>query len=244
MVTLRVLLNTHFRMSPLPCRLSPMTTARLAGLVVETRDHPGTAAKLFTALDLHAAVLDDITAELRLDSGTVVQFRQGPSPTRIGLCFAIPDLCAAARSLDEQRIVWDAIGPNRIRLPRGGLAVDVTEGRPGLTAVTLFVYDVSAATRLWRSLGLTVTDATPAETDPTDPPEPATDVELGGVTLQLRGCGLRPVTMAHMVIRVEDPLSCCIGLDHAGWDYRRDGEAVVTRTPDGCGVTLTPALRR
>jgi hypothetical protein len=61
------------------------THTRIAGLIVQTYDHPGTAARLFTALGLHTVVLDDAVAELRLDSGAVVHFRQGRSPTRIAL---------------------------------------------------------------------------------------------------------------------------------------------------------------
>jgi hypothetical protein len=89
-----------------------------------------------------------------------------------------------------------------------------------------------------RALGVPVNDATPAaaDTDPTDPAEPAVDVDvqLGAARLEVRGCGLRPITVgAHVVIRVSDPLGCCVGLDFAGWDYRRDGEALTIRTPDG-----------
>ena len=221
-----------------------MTAPRLAGLAVDVADHPVATSRQFGALGLHVATLDEL-AEIRLDDGTVLQLRQGQgrAPTRIGLGFAVPDLGAAAGALDEQRLTWDAAGPNRIRIGRGDLTVDVTEGRSGLTDATLFVYDVGAATRFWRTLGLTATDTTPADTDPADPPD-AADVPLNGATLQLRGCGLQPATMAHMVLRVEDPIGCCVGLDHAGWDHRRDGEALVMRTPDGCGVRLVPPLRR
>jgi len=235
----------EFRMSPRPGRIPTVTVPRLAGLVLETAGHPGTVARLFTPLGLNVAVLDDTAAELRLDSGGVVQLRQGTSPTRIGLGFTVPDICAMARALDEQRIGWTVPGPNTIRVDRDGMTVDVTEGKPGLTDVMLYVSDVAGSARFWRTLGLEVGDATPAaaDADPTDPAEPAADVELDGVTLRVRGCGVRPVTLAHMVIRVADPLGCCVGLDFAAWDYRRDGAALVTRTPDGCGVRLVPPLR-
>ncbi len=160
-----------------------MTHARLAGIDLETTDHPGTIAKLCIALGLHAVVLDDAVAELRLDTGTIVQFRQGRTPTRITLTFAVPDLCSAARAIDAQRLGWEATGPNRIRIKRdGGLTVDVTQGNSGLHAVTLSVSDVVANARFWRTLGLTVTDAASAasDADPTDPDEPAVDVRLGG----------------------------------------------------------------
>lgn len=88
-------------------------------------------------------------------------------------------------------------------------------------------------------------DATPAaaDADPTDPAEPAVDVELSDVRLEVLGCGLRPVTMgAHVVIRVDGPMSYTLGLDYGGWDYRRDGAAVVMRTPDGCNVRVVPPL--
>ena len=83
-------------MSPRPGRLCAVTlTPRLRGLVLETADHPATTAKLFTPLGLNVAVLDDAVAELRLDSGGVIQFCQGRTPTRIGLSFGVADLCGA-----------------------------------------------------------------------------------------------------------------------------------------------------
>ncbi len=223
-----------------------MTPARLAGLVLETADHPGTVAKLFTALGLNVAVLDDTTAELRLDSGTVVQLRQGTSPTRIGLRLSVPDLCVAAGALDEQRTPWTVPDPNVIRIERGDLTVDVTEGRPSLTGVTLYTADVGASARFWRALSMEVVDANAAaaEADPADPYEPAVDVRLGGAVLMLRGCGVRPPTLAHTVIRVAEPIASCVGLDFAGWPYRREGAALVMRTPDGAGVRVVPPLRK
>ena len=135
--------------------------------------------------------------------------------------------------------------PNTIRIERGDLTVDVTEGWPGLTGVTMFVGDVAAAARFWRALSMSVTDATPAaaDADPTDPAELAVDVQLGGVGLMLRGCGVRPVTLAHAVIRVAEPLAATVWLDHDGVDYRRDQESLMFRTPDGCGLRLVPRLR-
>ncbi len=131
-----------------------------------------------------------LTAELRLDAGTLVQFRQGKTPTRIGLGLNVPDPCAAARALD--RIPWTVPGPNVIQISRGDLTVDATEGAPGLVAVTLSVADVDARARFRRTLGLTVTDANAAaaDADP-EPDEPAVDVQLDGV-LNLRECGVRP----------------------------------------------------
>ena len=223
-----------------------MTSPRLAGLAVDVADHPVATSRLFGALGLHVATLDEL-AEIRLDDGTVLQFRQGPTPTRIGLGFAVPDLCAAAQALDEHRghTSWDVAGPNIIRIGRGDLTADVTEAETSsLVAVTLYVSDVAASVRFWAALGLTVTDVAPVDADDPDPPEPAADVQLAGVTIQLRGCGLRPITFVHMVIRVADPLGCRVGLDHVGWDYRQDGDAVVTaRTPDGCGVRVTRQRR-
>ena len=221
-------------------------TPHLAGLAADVADHPIAVARLFGALGLHVARLDGL-AEIRLDDGTVLQFRQGPTPTRIGLGFAVPDLCAAAQALDEHRghTSWDVAGPNIIRIGRGDLTADVTEAETSsLVAVTLYVSDVAASVRFWAALGLTVTDVAPVDADDPDPPEPAADVQLAGVTIQLRGCGLRPITFVHMVIRVADPLGCRVGLDHVGWDYRQDGDAVVTaRTPDGCGVRVTRQRR-
>ena len=222
-----------------------MTAPRLAGLAVDVADHPIAVARRFGALGLHVAVLDGL-AEIRLDDGTVLRLRHSEAPTRIALRLAVPDLAAVALALDEHRghTSWEVAGPNVIRIGRGDLTVEVTEGRPGLTDVTMFVGDVARSARFWQSLGLTVIDTTPAENDPADPPEPAADVQLAGVTIQLRGCGLRPITFVHMVIRVADPLGCRVGLDHAGWDYRQDGDAVVTaRTPDGCGVRVTRQRR-
>ena len=222
-----------------------MTSPRLAGLAVAVADHPIAVARRFGALGLHVAVLDGL-AEIWLDDGTVLRLRHSEAPTRIAVRFAVPDLGAAAQALDEHRghTSWEVAGPNVIRIGRGDLTVEVTEGRPGLTDVTMFVGDVARSARFWQSLGLTVIDTTPAENDPADPPEPAADVQLAGVTIQLRGCGLRPITFVHMVIRVADPLGCRVGLDHAGWDYRQDGDAVVTaRTPDGCGVRVTRQRR-
>jgi hypothetical protein len=159
----------------------------------------------------------------------------------------VAHLYAADRALDEQRIGWDVPGPNVIQISRDSLTVDVTEGKPGLSAVTLYVSDVSAGAQFWRALSMEVVDATPAAApaDPADPDEPAVDVQLGAARLEVRGCGLRPITVgAHVVIRVSDPLGCCVGLDFAGWDYRREGAALVMRTPDGAGVRVVPVSRQ
>jgi hypothetical protein len=236
-----VLHNGEFPVSPRPCRLSAVTPG-LAGLLVEVGDPPGAMSKLFRALGLHVAVLDDVAAELRLDRGGIIQFRRGTAPTRSGLHLAVTDLCGAARALDAERIGWDITGPNRIRVKHDALTVDVTEGRPGLTTVTLFVTDVAAA-GFWRSLGLEVVDATTGDTDPTDPAEPAADVDLGDVTLRLRGCGLGAVALCHMVIRVAAPRAGACGLIEIGCGFRIVGEAVVTRTPDGGGLRLVPPRR-
>ena len=221
-----------------------MTSPRLAGLAVDVADHPVATSRLFGALGLHVATLDEL-AEIRLDSGTVLRLRHSEAPTRIALRLAVPDLAAVALALGDHRTPWTTWAPNVIRIERGGLTVDVTEADPpGLASVTMSVSDVAATAQWWRTLGMPVTDTIPAaDADPADPAEPAADVQLGGMRFQLRGCGLQPVTMAHMVIRVEDPLDCCVGLDYAGWEYRRDGEALVMRTPDGCGVRLAPQRR-
>ena len=225
----------------------PVTTARLAGLAVGIADHPVAATRLFRALGLTVATLGDV-AEIRLDNGSVVRLTQSSSPARIGVTFRVRDLVEAVKALDEHRgqAVWEVHAPNVIRVERGDLTVDVTEAEtPGLAAVTLFVADVAETARFYAALGLPTTDATPAAVaDPNDPPEPEADVRLAGVTIQLRAAGLGPATaFAQMVIRADDPMSCTVGLDCLEWEYAWDADSLVTRTPDGSGVRVTPVLR-
>ncbi len=222
-----------------------MTAPRLAGLIVETAD-PVSIARMFGLLGFNATVLDELTAELRLDTGTIIQFRLGTSLTRIGLTFAVADLCNAALALNEHRIGWNVPGPNTVRVDRGPLTIDVNEGAPGLTAATLYVSDVVATAHLYAALGLPIADSDsdvgPANS--ADPVEPAADVELDSVALHLRGCGLRPATKAHMVIR-GDPITAAQGLIELGWKFEMSEAepALTTRTPGGCGVRVTPGRR-
>ena len=233
-------------MSQRPGRLSAVTAPRLAGLAVDVGDHSVATTRLFGALGLTVATVDECT-EIRCDNGMVVRLTRSTTPTRIGLRFAVGDIITAVRALDEHggHTTWAVHAPNVIRVERGDLTVDVTEAEtPSLAAVTLFVADVAETARFYAALGLPTTDATPAAVaDPNDPPEPQADVRLAGVTIQLRAAGLGPATaFAQMVIRADDPMSCTVGLDCLKWEYAWDADSLVTRTPDGSGVRVTPVL--
>ena len=215
-----------------------MTTARLVGIAADTADHPITAARAFGLLGLNVAVRDD-SAEIRCDTGEVVCLPQSRSPARIGLRFATHCLTESCRFLSEHREKWTVLGPNSIRIERGSLSIEAVETAdphqpPGLTAVTYFVSDVAATAQFFDALDLPVVSVA----------VDAADVQIGGVTVQLRAAGPGPVTMAHMIIRMDDPLVATVWLDYDGWPYVvRDGE-LTTRTPDWCGIRLVPAQPR
>ena len=224
-----------------------MTTARLGAIAVQVADHPIAMARLLRPLAREVATLDD-AAEARFADGTIVRFVQSKTPSRIGVRLSVNDLAAAALALVDHRTPWTVLRPNTIRILRGECTLDVTEVEPGqapgLISGAVYVRDIGATTRFWQALGLTVNDATPTDAnDDADPPEPATDVIFENARLELRGCGLRPVTLAHMLLRVEDPIASCVGLDYLSWGYTREEAALVTETPDGAGVRVTPPRR-
>lgn len=221
-----------------------MSLPRLAGITIDVADHPIATERLVRSLGLHALVLD-AGVEVRLDSGAVVQLMQSATATRVGLRFAVRDLCAAATALDDYRTEWTVTAPNLLRIERGDLTVEVTEGEStSLVEVTVFVSDVAAAAEFWRTLDLETVDTAGADPADPDPAEPAVDVRIGDATVRLRAAGLDRVTAAaNTLVRVDGPLGRCVGLDHAGWEYRRFGDILMTRTPDGCGVWVAPPRR-
>ena len=225
-----------------------MTTARLGAIAVQVADHPIAMARLLQPLAREVATPDD-AAEARFAGGKIVRFLQSKTPSPVHLTIAVSDLTATALALGDHRTPWTVHRPNTIRILRGECTLDVTEvepgQEPGLISATVYVRDVGATTRFWQALGVTVNDATPtAADDDADPPEPATDVIFENARLELRGCGLRPVTLAHMLLRVADPIASCVGLDYLSWGYTREEAALVTETPDGSGVRVTPPRRR
>ena len=225
-----------------------MTTARLGAIAVQIADHPIAMARLLQPLAREVSTLDD-AAEARFADGTIVRFLQSKAPSPVHLTIAVSDLAATALALGDHRTHWTVHAPNVIRVERDSCSLDITEvetGKaPGLASATFFVSDVAASAQWWQALGLEVTDVAPASTDDDpDPSEPAADVLFENARLELRGCGLRPVTLAHMLLRVDDPLGrCCVGLDFAAWPYTREGDAVVAQTLDGCGIRVTPPRR-
>lgn len=219
-------------------------TPHLVGLTVSTGHHAGAIAKLAAALGLHVAVLEDV-AEIRCDDGAVVRFAQSRESSPIRLAFRVPDVDAAAAALDAQGATWKRLGDNRIRAYRGGLTVEAVQAAPGqpagLASATLFVTDIDRTSMLLAAAALPVEDVSRLGIDPDDPPFEAADVVLDGVRLQLRQRGGGAPTVAHIVIRADDPLGSCVGLDYLGADYRHDRDEVTVVTPDGCGVRLVPA---
>ena len=215
-----------------------MTTARLVGVAADTADHPVSAARAFGLLGLNVAVRDD-SAEIRCDTGSVVCLPQTRTPARIGLRFVTHGLADACRYLSEHREKWSVLGPNAIRIERGGLSIEAVETvdryqPPGLVAVTYFVSDVAATAQFFDALDLPVTDAG----------ADAADVQIGGVTVELRAAGTGLTTLAHMVIRMDDPLRATVWLDYDAWPYQLSNGELTTRTPDGCGIRLVPAQPR
>ena len=209
--------------------------ARFVGIAADTADHPVTAGRAFGLLGLAVNVRDD-GAEIRCDTGEVVCLPQTRTPARIGLRFVTHELADACRYLSEHREKWTVLAPNAIRIQRGSLTIEAVETAdryqpPGLSAVTLFVTDVAAASsRFWDSLDLPVTSVA----------ADAADVQIGAVTVLLRAAGSGPVTMAHMIIRMDDPLRATVWLDYDAWPYQLSNGELTTRTPDGCGIRLVP----
>ena len=229
-------------------------------MAIDVAIHPIAAGSLFAALGLNVARLAD-SVELRLDDGVVVRLTQTTTPSRVGLTFAVRDLGEVAKALNSLGIEWTVTGPDVIRVecqrpatlpPRGrwwatalggALTIDVTEletGHTGLVAVTMFVTDViNASSQFWMSIGVGVMGAP----DGPDDAQGAVDMWLKNCAMRLRDRAAAPATVVHMVLRAEDPMDCTLGLDHAGWPYERDGDSIMTRTPDGCGVRVTPERR-
>lgn len=197
---------------------------------------------MFAALGLHTAQVDDVT-EVGCDDGSLIRLLRGDRPSRAGLGVWVRDVADAAQRLDEHRTPWRVVDPNVIRVDRGDLAVTVGQRRAtGLAAVTLHCADVAAAAQFWTAVGGTVTD-TAADDDP-EPDDPAVDVELGGVVLQLRPTGLQPPTAGvHMLVRTADPLTAAEKLVGIGCGFEVRDAAAVTRSPEGCGVRLSPTRR-
>ena len=219
-----------------------MDPPRLAALAIDVADHPLAAGRLFAALGLNVATLDD-SVELRLADGVVIRMTQTTTPSRVGLTFAARDLGEVAQALGDHKTPWEVIGPNMIRVERGSLTIDITEletSHVGLATVTMSVTDaVHASSQFWTSLGVGVMSA-PAWPDDA---QGAVDVWLKNCAIRLRDRAAAPATVVHMVLRSADPMSSTLGLDHAGWPYEIDSDSITTQTPDGCGVRITP-LRR
>ncbi|MEZ5130346.1 MAG: hypothetical protein R2763_01280 [Mycobacterium sp.] len=176
-------------------RISAVPLYRLAGIAVDAADHPIATAGLFHTLGLSVVVLGAVAAEVRLDTGSVIQLRQSRTPTLLCLRFGVRDLTAAAQAFEG----WTVHAPNVIRVQQGDLTADVTEtARPGLVAITANVSDEVTAARFYSPLGLPVTPIDAADDSYPDQAEPAADVTIGDVTLQLRAAGLGPVTLAHI----------------------------------------------
>lgn len=234
------------------CGIIPrVAEARLAALAANV-NHPTAEANLYLALGMKVVAPDTDTVEVRVDDGFVLRLLRGDNPSGTHFGFRVRDVADAAQQLTAVGYGWRVRGPNHISVEHGGSTVYVLQAEPsespGLIASTHFAVSVPSSAIFYRALGLGVGDADNVVdtfgVDRCDPPNPSADVFFDNeIVLQLWPAGRHPVTLAHMVIRVDDVQAAARGLDELSWRFERDDDALVTRDPDGCRVRVTGPLR-
>jgi hypothetical protein len=230
---------------------------RLRALAVNTWS-PEDQAAMHRALDPAGIVVEPAHTEVRFADGLMLRYLRSDTPSRMHMGFTMTDLAGATQRLeDDLDVLWHVSGPGVIHFrdvdenpiylvgTNPDAVPDFYRRDQKLIAATAFVTEVSATSRWWRALGLSVGDeSTHVGSVPEDAPHGDTaDVFFGnGPVLQLYPAGTGLATVAHLVIGVDDEGAldaAALGLDELGWDFRREQGALNMYSPDGVGVRLS-----
>lgn len=216
---------------------------------------PGKTAAVYRALGVPVTVVDSGLVEVSAAGGPVMRLVAAEVPSRTNTGFRIADPADAMIRLDAEGVTWKADRSRvlAIRDPDGNFcyAVPPRKGhlrQPKLAMWSMFVSDVSGTARwLQNLLGSAVStqqswvgavgggmgellreDVTFCDSDRTLPLFPA---------------GGRKTTEAALGFQIPDLEAAARILTDGGWNVERRGsQTLVTRTPDGNPIYLTPQV--